>query len=136
MPVKVMGSAMRELYDVLRAATATHRRLRDHVLAIVMATLGVDALCTLLAFLLERGAQQSEVKTIGSAAFWATTQLLTVSSQLKNPISTGGRLLDVDSRLCEFGRDVFHRAFADCVEAHFSSGEAASDKGNDDRTDQ
>ena len=90
-----MGSAMRELYDVLRAATATHRRLRDHVLAIVMATLGVDALCTLLAFLLERGAQQSEVKTIGSAAFWATTQLLTVSSQLKNPISTGGRLLDV-----------------------------------------
>ncbi len=90
-----MGSAMRELYDVLRAATATHRRLRDHILAIAMATLGVDALCTLLAFLLERGAQQSEVKTIGSAAFWATTQLLTVSSQLKNPISTGGRLLDV-----------------------------------------
>ena len=95
MPAKVMGSAMRELCDVLRAATATHRRLRDHVLAIAIATVGIDALCTLLAFLFERGAPESEVKTIGSAAFWATTQLLTVSSQLKNPISTGGRLLDV-----------------------------------------
>ncbi len=95
MPAEVMSSAIRELYDVLRAATATHRRLRDHVLAIVLATVGVDVVCTLLAFLLERNAQQSEVKTIGSAAFWATTQLLTVSSQLKNPISTGGRLLDV-----------------------------------------
>lgn len=26
---------------------------------------------------------------------WTTTQLLTVSSQLKNPISLGGRILDV-----------------------------------------
>jgi len=95
MPIEVMSSAIREAFDVLRAATATHRRLRDHVVAIVLATVGVDLVCTLLAFLLERNAQQSEVKTLGSAAFWATTQLLTVSSQLKNPISTGGRLLDV-----------------------------------------
>ena len=28
-------------------------------------------------------------------SFWTTTQLLTVSSQLKNPISTGGRVLDI-----------------------------------------
>ena len=27
--------------------------------------------------------------------FWTTTQLLTVSSQVKNPISAGGRVLDV-----------------------------------------
>ena len=27
--------------------------------------------------------------------FWTTTQLLTVSSQIKNPISTGGRVLDI-----------------------------------------
>jgi hypothetical protein len=31
----------------------------------------------------------------GGAAFWTTTQLLTVSSQIKNPISAGGRILDV-----------------------------------------
>ncbi|MDX6721317.1 MAG: voltage-gated potassium channel, partial [Solirubrobacteraceae bacterium] len=34
-------------------------------------------------------------KTLADAAFWTTTQLLTVSSSLKNPISTGGRILDV-----------------------------------------
>jgi hypothetical protein len=95
MPTEVLGTAARELFDVLRAATPTHRRLRDHVMVIALATLGVDLVCTLLAFLLERHAQQSEIHTLGSAAFWATTQLLTVSSQLKNPISTGGRLLDI-----------------------------------------
>lgn len=95
MPGEVISSAAREFYDVLRAATTTHRRLRDHIVAITMATIGVDLICTLLAFLLERHTGESEIKTLGSAAFWTTTQLLTVSSSLKNPISTGGRLLDI-----------------------------------------
>jgi hypothetical protein len=95
MPLRVLASAFRELRDVFRGATATHRRLRDHLTTIVLATVGVDLLCTVAGFLLERNAQQTEVKTLGSAAFWTTTQLLTVSSQLKNPISFGGRLLDI-----------------------------------------
>jgi hypothetical protein len=95
MPNRVLRSAAHELYDVARAATATHRRLRDHLVAIVVATLGVDLLCAIAAFLLERHSKQSEIHTFGSAAFWTTTQLLTVSSQIKNPISTGGRVLDV-----------------------------------------
>jgi hypothetical protein len=48
-----------------------------------------------LAFLLERNAQQTEIGTIGSTLFWTTTQLLTVSSQVQNPISPGGRILDI-----------------------------------------
>lgn len=60
-----------------------------------MATVGIDLLCAVIAFLIERHSQQTEIKTFGSAAFWTTTQLLTVSSQLKNPISPGGRILDV-----------------------------------------
>ncbi|HEY2141366.1 MAG TPA: hypothetical protein VGG98_04830 [Solirubrobacteraceae bacterium] len=95
MPHRVLGSAVRELYDVVRAATDTHRRLRDHLVTIVSATIGIDLLCAILAFLLERHAQQTEIDTFGSAAFWTTTQLLTVSSQIKNPISAGGRILDV-----------------------------------------
>ena len=91
----VLGSAAREFRDVLRAATPTHRRLRDHVVMIVVATVGIDLLCAIMAFLLERHSQQTEIKTFGSAVFWTTTQLLTVSSQIKNPISTGGRILDV-----------------------------------------
>jgi hypothetical protein len=95
MPHTVLASSFRELRDVLRAATPTHRRLRDHLMTIVIVTAGVDLLCAVVALLLERHAQQTDIQTFGSAAFWTTTQLLTVSSQIKNPISTGGRLLDV-----------------------------------------
>jgi hypothetical protein len=84
-----------EVYDVARGTTATHRRLRDHLTAIVVATLGVNFICALVAFLVERHAQQTEVKSYGSALFWTSTQLLTVSSSIKNPVSTGGRVLDV-----------------------------------------
>jgi hypothetical protein len=95
MPLRVLGSAAREFRDVLRAATATHRRLRDQLVTITVATVGIDLVCAIAAFLLERHSQQTEIKTLGSAAFWTTTQMLTVSSQIKNPISVGGRLLDV-----------------------------------------
>jgi len=91
-PFRFAGS---EILDVARAATKTHRRLRDRLVVIAVATLGVDLLCAVGAFLLERHAQQTEIKTIGSALFWTSTQLLTVSSQLTNPISPGGRVLDV-----------------------------------------
>jgi hypothetical protein len=91
----MLRSAAREIRDVVRAATPTHRRLRDSLLTVVTATVGIDLLCAVAAFLLERHSHQTEIKTLGSALFWTTTQLLTVSSQLKNPISTGGRVLDV-----------------------------------------
>ncbi len=92
---RVLGSALRELRDVLRGATATHLRLRDHLVTIAVATIGIDLVCAIVAFLLEHHAQQTEIKTFGSAVFWTTTQLLTVSSQLANPITVGGRILDV-----------------------------------------
>ena len=64
-------------------------------MTIIVATVGIDLVCAVAALLLERHSQQTEVKTFGSAAFWTTTQMLTVSSQIKNPISVGGRILDV-----------------------------------------
>jgi hypothetical protein len=93
--LRVLGAAAREFRDVLRAATVTHRRLRDQLVVIIVATVGVDLLFAIAAFLLERHSQQTEIKSFGSAVFWTTTQLLTVSSQIKNPISFGGRILDV-----------------------------------------
>src|SRR5665647_2030847 len=97
MPLRVLGAAAREFRDVLRAATATHRWLRDHLVTIIVVTVGIDLFCAIAAFLLERHAQQTEVKTFAGAAFWTTTQLLTVSAKLKNPISPGGRILDAVS---------------------------------------
>ena len=36
-----------------------------------------------------------QITNYGDSLFWTTTQLLTVSSQLPNPISTPARVLDV-----------------------------------------
>jgi hypothetical protein len=65
------------------------------LLSLALITLAVDLLCAVGAFLLERNVKQTEIETFGSALFWTSTQLLTVSSQMKNPISAGGRVLDV-----------------------------------------
>jgi hypothetical protein len=81
--------------DVLRASTATHRRLRDRVAGIVLATIGIDIVCGVLGFVFEHGEPQTQIRTIGGALFWTSTQLLTVSSSLANPVSAGGRILDV-----------------------------------------
>jgi hypothetical protein len=91
----LMRRTGRELRAVLRAETPTHRRYRDHLIVIALVTIGVDLLCAVLAYLLERKAAGSEVRTLGSAFFWTSTQLLTVSSQIKDPLSFGGRVLDI-----------------------------------------
>jgi hypothetical protein len=59
------------------------------------ATLVVDALGTVAVFFLERHAKQTDIHTFGDALFFTTVQLLTVSSQIKNPLSAGGRVVDV-----------------------------------------
>jgi hypothetical protein len=92
---RVLATTGRELRAVVRAATPLHGEFRDRLVAITVATIGVDLICAVLAFLFERHAVATEIRTLGSAAFWTTTQLLTVSSQLKNPVTVPGRILDV-----------------------------------------
>jgi hypothetical protein len=92
---RVLSDAGAEVRHVLRASTPTHGRLRDRLVAIAVATVGFDLICAVLAFLLEHDQKQTQIKTFGSALFWTTTQLLTVSSSVQNPISLLGRVLDV-----------------------------------------
>jgi hypothetical protein len=94
-PARVIADAGAEVRRVIRAETKSHGRLRDHVVAIFILTVGVDLICAVLAYLLEHDEKGTQIHTYGSALFWTSTQLLTVSSQLVNPISTGGRILDV-----------------------------------------
>jgi hypothetical protein len=56
---------------------------------------GLGAVASLLIFLFERHAEGTEITTFGDSVFWTSTQLLTISSQLPNPISTPARVLDV-----------------------------------------
>lgn len=91
----VMRAAAGEVRDVARAKTPTHARLRDSLVVIAVATIGIDVICAVLALVLEQGAKQTQIASFGSAIFWTSTQLLTVSSSIQNPISVGGRILDV-----------------------------------------
>jgi hypothetical protein len=91
----VVRSASREVREVLRAGTPTHGRLRDRLVAIALATVGFDVICGVLAFLFEHHQKQTQIESLGSALFWTTTQLLTVSSSIQNPISFLGRVLDI-----------------------------------------
>jgi hypothetical protein len=92
---RVLGEAAGEVRDVLRAGTPTHGRLRDRLVAIAIATVGFDIVCAVLALLFEHHQKQTQIRSFGSALFWTSTQLLTVSSSVQNPISFPGRVLDV-----------------------------------------
>src|ERR1700744_6092132 len=92
---RVLGKAAVEVREVLRAGTPTHSRLRDRLVALALATVGFDIVCAVLAFLFEHHQQQTQIESLGSALFWTSTQLLTVSSSVQNPISFPARVLDV-----------------------------------------
>jgi hypothetical protein len=85
----------REALKVARGATPTHQHLRERLAFLLLATLIVDVVASVLILLFERHAAGTQITTIGDSFFWTSTQLLTVSSQLPNPISTPARVLDV-----------------------------------------
>ena len=85
----------REVLRVARGLTPTHEHLRSRLIFLFLATVVLDAVATVLVFFFERHAHGTEITTWGDSLFWTSTQLLTVSSQLPNPISTPARILDV-----------------------------------------
>jgi hypothetical protein len=72
-----------------------HRLLIARLSVVAVATLAIDAIGTVAVYFAERHAPHSEVTTLGDALFFTTTQLLTVSSQIRNPFTTWGRVVDV-----------------------------------------
>src|SRR3954464_5484103 len=94
-----LARAGREIRAVARAETTTHRHLRDRLVAITAVSVVVDLVCGVLTFLFERHAPGTHVHGIGTALFFSSTQLLTVSSQMANPLTTAGRVLDVGMEL-------------------------------------
>jgi hypothetical protein len=84
-----------EVVAVARGTTRTHELLRSRLLFLLVATVMLDAVASVLIFFFERHAPGTEITNLGDSVFWTSTQLLTVSSQLPNPISTPARVLDV-----------------------------------------
>jgi hypothetical protein len=72
-----------------------HRRLAARLVVVILASFVVALAGTVACFYAERNATGTQIHTIGQAAFFAITQLLTVSSSMKNPITPIGRVIDV-----------------------------------------
>ena len=72
-----------------------HRRLLARIMLAFFLSAAVDLVGGLLMWLLESGKKGSEIHSFGDALFFSTVQILTVSSSLKNPITSGGKVVDV-----------------------------------------
>jgi len=72
-----------------------HRRLLARLVLVLVATAVVDGVGSIAVYVFERHAHGTEIKSLGDALFFTTVQLLTVSSQIKNPLTVGGRIVDV-----------------------------------------
>ena len=92
---EIVRRGAREVIKVARAGTPTHAHLRARLLFVLVATVVLDAVASVLILMFERHADRTEITNLGDSLFWTSTQLLTVSSQLPNPISTPARVLDV-----------------------------------------
>jgi hypothetical protein len=87
--------AYREELGRLFSWEARHRRLLARLAIVLSLTVLLDLSGTVVVYFAERHAAGTEITSIGDALFFTTVQLLTVSSQLRNPLTTVGRTTDV-----------------------------------------
>ena len=78
-----------------RRPPVPHRQLRGRALSALVLVGIVDLIGTVLMWLFEDEASRSEIRSLWDALFFSTVQLLTVSSQMPNPVTTGGRIVDI-----------------------------------------
>jgi hypothetical protein len=72
-----------------------HRLLLRRLAIVLVLTALIDLIGTVAIYFLERGVADGDIHSVGDALFFTTVQLLTVSSQIRNPLSVGGRVVDV-----------------------------------------
>ena len=112
------------LHDELMRITTweeRHRRLVGRLLLVLILTLIVDAVGTVLVYSFERGVRGGDIHTFGDALFFTTVQLLTVSSQIRNPLTPAGKLVDV---LLEVWAVIVVAGSAGAVAAFFQGGDS------------
>jgi len=98
-----------------------HRRLLARLLLVLIATAAVDLVGSVLIWAFERHAHGTGVHSFGDALFFTTVQLMTVSSQLPNPLTAGGRIVDV---VLEIWAVIVVAGSAGAIASFFQSGDA------------
>jgi hypothetical protein len=86
---------IREELGRLLAWEERHRRLVARISLALGLTLAFDVVGAILTFFFERHAHGTDIHSFGDAFFFSTVQLLTISSQITNPLTSGGRIVDV-----------------------------------------
>jgi hypothetical protein len=99
-----------------------HRRLLARMAIAFGLSLVVDAVASVLMWHWESGIKGSDVHGFGDAVFFVTVQILTVSSQIKNPVTSDGKILDV---LLEVWAIFVITAVAGSFSAFFANGDRA-----------
>jgi len=99
-----------------------HRRLLARIVIVIALTLIVDVIASFLMWVFERHAAGTDIHGLGEAFFFSTVQLLTVSSNLTNPLTVPGRILDV---LLEVWAVVVVASLGGSFASFFTSGDSS-----------
>jgi hypothetical protein len=99
-----------------------HRRLLARIAIAFLLSVAVDAAGALVMWSLESGVKGSDINGFGDALFFSTVQILTVSSSFKNPLTSGGQVVDV---VLELWAIFVVTAVAGSFASFFSSGDAS-----------
>jgi hypothetical protein len=99
-----------------------HRRLLARVLIAVLLSAVVDLVCATLMWSYESGLKGSSIHGFGDALFFATVQIVTVSSSYANPLTHAGQIVDV---VLELWAIFVLTAVAGSFASFFTSGDQA-----------
>jgi voltage-gated potassium channel len=97
-----------------------HRRLLARVIIAFVLSAIVDVVGAALMWSFESGLKGSDIKGFGDALFFATAQIVTVSSSLANPVTHAGQVVDV---VLEFWGIFVVTAVAGSFASFFMSGD-------------
>ena len=99
-----------------------HRRLLARIVLAFVLSVAVDVAGGLAMWALEGGVKGTDIHGFGDALFFSTVQILTVSSAFKNPVTSGGQVVDV---FLELWAIFVVTAVAGSFASFFSSGDAS-----------
>jgi len=116
------GGAVREELHRLLTWEDRHRRLLARIVIVIALTLVIDVVAAFLMWVFERHAAGTDIHGLGEAFFFSTVQLLTVSSNLTNPLTVAGRILDV---VLEVWAVVVVAALGGSFASFFTSGDSS-----------
>jgi hypothetical protein len=114
----VVGEELRRLLTW----SERHRRLLARILIAFVLSVIVDLAGAVAMWSFESGLKGSQIRGFGDAAFFATVQILTVSSSLTNPVTHAGQVVDV---LLEAWAIFIVTAVAGSFASFFTSGDQA-----------